>query len=406
MSRDSIKQIDAGGNASGASNSSEHVPPRPPRRRRTRWIIGTMLLILLLLACIGRAMLPGLVRDYVNRTLDRSTLYSGTIGEVQIHLWRCAYSIHDIQVSKTTGDVPTPLLAAKRVDFALQWNALFHGRLVGRVLLEEPEINFVDAPTEEESQNGDGGPWLEMIRDLFPFSINSAIVQNGSVHFRTYQAEKPVDVYLSNLEGSLDNLNNISNETSPLAATVQISATAMDQAKFDFKMTLDPFSYRPTFHLVARLLGLDVTKINDLALTYGKFDFKRGWFDLVLEADCQEGQMTGYVKPLFRDLKVFSLAQDLKEDSVLQFFWQALVGTTASVLKNQARGQFGTLVPFRCDDSGTTTLDILQTIRNVFRNAFVRAYLPRLEGEGNVVEDLQFETPDFADAITAGDDTR
>jgi len=36
--------------------------------------------------------------------------------------------------------------------------------------------------------------WLEMIRDLFPFKINSAIVQDGSVHFRTYQGQQPVDV--------------------------------------------------------------------------------------------------------------------------------------------------------------------------------------------------------------------
>ena len=80
-----------------------------------------------------------------------------------------------------------------------------------------------------------------------------------------------------------------------------------------------------------RLLGLDVTKLNDLALTYGKFNFKRGWFDLVLETDSKEGQMTGYVKPLFRNLRVFSLTQDIKEDSVLQFFWQALVGTATGV---------------------------------------------------------------------------
>jgi len=31
-------------------------------------------------------------------------------------------------------------------------------------------------------------------------------------------------------------------------------------------MRLDPSSYRPTFHMAARLLGLDVTKINDLLL--------------------------------------------------------------------------------------------------------------------------------------------
>src|SRR5205085_10487678 len=152
------------------------------------------------------------------------------------------------------------------------------------------------------------------------------------------------------------------------------TALVMDQAKLDFKMTLDPFSYRPTFHFVMRLLGLDVTRVNDLALNYGKFDFKRGWLDLVIETESREGQITGYVKPLFRNLKVFDVAEDIREDNVFEFFWQALVGATTSLFKNRNRDQFGTLIPFSADATGSTTMDILATIGNVHRNAFVRAY--------------------------------
>src|SRR5262249_26628913 len=149
-------------------------------------------------------------------------------------------------------------------------------RVVGQFVMLQPELNFVASSNENESQTGSGGPWLEMIRDLFPFTINSAVIRDGSVHFRTYQSQKHVDVYLSHLNGSIEDLSNIRDETNPLVTSVQATATAMDQAKLEYKMTLDPFSYRPTFHLAVRLLGLDVTKLNDLALTYGKFDFKRG----------------------------------------------------------------------------------------------------------------------------------
>src|ERR1041385_9231985 len=194
-----------------------------------------------------------------------------------------------------------------------------------------------------------------MIRDLFPFQINSAVIREGSVHFRAFQSQKPVDVYLSHLNASIDDLGNIRDQTNPMVTTVQASAVAMDQAKLDCKMLLDPFSYRPTFHLATRLLGLDVTKLNDLARAYGKFDFKRGWFDLVIEADSKEGAINGYVKPLFRNLKVFSLSQDLKEDNVLQFFWQALVGFATTVFKNQPRDQFGTLIPFSGTAEGKTS---------------------------------------------------
>jgi hypothetical protein len=177
----------------------------------------------------------------------------------------------------------------------------------------------------------------------------------------------------------------------------------MDQAKLDLNITLDPFSYRPTFHLTMRLLGLDVTKINDLALAYGKFDFKRGWFDLVVEADSKEGQISGYVKPLFRNLKVFSLTQDIKEDNVLEFFWQALIGALTTAFKNQPKDQFGTLIPFSGDATGATNTDILATLGNLLRNAFVRAYLPRLESGSEENNGLKFEAPDITDPISAGD---
>jgi len=359
--------------------------------------------VLVVLAGIGRALLPWAVRNYVNRTLSRSPLYVGEIGKVEIHLWRGAYAIRDIRINKTTGAVPVPFFASKRVEFALEWNALRHRKVVGRVRMLDPELNFVDAPNEGETQTGAGGAWLQIIRDLFPFKINSAVIKNGAVHFRSYQAQKPVDVYISQLDGTIANLSNIRDETKPLISAVEATGTAMDQAKFEYKMTLDPFSYRPTFHMAVRLIGLDVTKINDLALAYGKFDFKRGWFDLVIESDSKEGQMSGYVKPLFRNLKIFSLTQDIKEDNIFQFFWQALVGGVTRLLTNQSRDQFGTLIPFTADVSNKTSTDLLATIGNVLRNAFVRAYLPRLENGQSGFDGMNFQAPDISEPITANE---
>lgn len=380
-------------------------PEESSRPKKRHWLrrVGVFVLVLAAILGIVRLMLPWAVRNYVNRALERNQLYSGTIGDVKIHLWRGAYSIEEIRLNKTTGNVPVPFFSAKDLDFAVQWNALIHGKIVGRIAMQQPEINFVDAPDEEESQSGAGAPWLQMIRELFPFKINSADIHEGSVHFRAFQTSKPFDVYLSHVEGSIENLSNVRDETTPMTATVHATATAMDEAKLEFKMTLDPFSYRPTFHLGLRLLGLDVTKINDLALSYGKFDFKRGWFDLVLEADSKEGQLTGYVKPLFRNLQVFSVSQDIKQDNPLQFFWQALVGFTTNILKNRPRDQFGTLIPFSADATNTTSTDLLATIGNILRNAFIRAYLPRLEDQQETVGNLQFSAPDFTENLSTSD---
>ncbi|HKX60178.1 MAG TPA: DUF748 domain-containing protein [Verrucomicrobiae bacterium] len=373
-----------------------------PRRRHHRWrTIAIVLGVIVVIGAVARGLMPWAVRHYVNRTIDRSPLYDGEVGDVRIHLWRGAYSLRDVRLNKTTGNVPVPFFAARRLDFAIQWKALFHGKVVGRVLMDEPELNFVDAAAAEEDQTGAGAPWLQMVRDLFPFRINQALVRNGSIHFRAYRTAKPVDVYLSEVQAVIEDLANIHDDTAPLIATVQASGLAMDQAKFDFRMTLDPFSYRPTFHLATRLMGLDVTKINDLAMDYGNFDFQRGWFDLVVEADSKEGRLSGYAKPLFRDVKVFSLKEDLRSNP-FQALWQALVGATTVVFKNQPRDQFGTLIPFSGDTSGTRP-DILATIGNVLRNAFVRAYLPRLERGAEAASIVEFSTPEFTEVLVAED---
>lgn len=374
----------------------------PAEKKRRRWpkVLGLVLLGLVIAAVILRLIAAELVQDYVNRTLQRNPDYVGKVGQVRLHLWRGAYAIEDVKILKKSGNNPVPLFSAERVGFMVDYEALWHGRLVGRVRFVRPEINFLDmrekqdaspsGETGSESAGGmiTGGPWLGVIRDLSPFRINSAELIDGSMHFRAFQREPPVDVYLSRLNGTLENLTNIRDETTPLLSVVKVTGEAMDTGKLEYEMKFDPFSYYPTFQLAMRLTGLDVTEINTLARSYGNLDFEHGFFDLVVEFDCKEGQLTGHVKPLFRNLQVLALPKDLKADDPLQFFWETLVGATTRVLRNWNRDQFGTDIPV----TGSLTdpeMGLFPAVINVLRNAFIRAYLPRLDGYTDTPE-IQF----------------
>ncbi len=127
------------------------------RRRWPRWVLIFLVAVTVVLG-IGRAMAPAWVRDYVNGVIDRNPLYDGRIGDIEIHLWRGAYTINDIRINKTTGNVPVPLFAAKRLDLAIEWDALLAGEIVGRVAIDQPELNFVDSESESTDQTGVGGP--------------------------------------------------------------------------------------------------------------------------------------------------------------------------------------------------------------------------------------------------------
>lgn len=368
-------------------------------KRSWRRIIGTLLIALIVLLVAARLAMPTTLRWYVNRTIDQNPLYDGEIGDIDVHLYRGSYTIKDIRLVKTTGNVPVPLFAAKRVALAIQWDALFNGKVVGRILFENPELNFVDGNDASQDQTGAGGPWLQIIDDLFPFRINEALIRDGSIHFRAFDKDPPVDMYISQLNASMENLSNIHDDVTPLIATVKATGKALDHADFQYQMKLDPSSYNPTFQMAVRLIGLDVTKTNDLARAYGAFDFEHGFFDLVVEMDCKEGQVEGYVKPLFRNLKVLSLKNDLKEDDVFHLFWEAVVGTVSEVLKNQKRDQVATVIPFKGDLTNPRT-GLLSGVGNILYNAFVRAYLPRLQGMAEKIDGMEFSPGSISDPVS------
>ena len=364
--------------------------PAEPRKSRSRWRNAALVVLaLIVILAAARAALPWAVHWYVSRTIDRDPIYDGVVEDIDLHLWRGAYSIEGVRLNKMTGSVPVPLFAAERVDLAIQWSALWHGEAVGRIRFERAELNFVDAEDESEQQTGAGGPWLQIIRDLFPFKINRAEIRDGAVHFHAFHKDPPVDLRLTQVHGTIDNLSNIREETAPLIATVRARAVAMDHAKVEYLMKLDPFSYRPTFELAVKLTGLDVTKINDLARAYGGFDFERGWFDLVIEIESTEGRVEGYLKPLFRDIKVLSLRQDLAEENILALFWEAMVGVVSEIFQNYPRDQFATRIPVSGDLAAPQT-SVLEIIGNVLRNAFIRAYLPNFEGADPQAQGLEF----------------
>jgi uncharacterized protein involved in outer membrane biogenesis len=296
---------------------------RLPRKRRVWWRALLMAALLLaLLATVARAALPSYLQDYVNRTIDQSPDYDGRIGEIDVHLWRGAYTIHDLHIVKTHGGVPVPFFEAPRVSFTLDWRALWKGALRGKMQLQQPRINFVHGASQDQTQTGANQPWLAIIHDLYPFRIDQAEIHDGEIIFRAFHTDPEVDVGLTEVSGVISNLTNIEDSIEAMIARVEATGVVMNSGEFEFDMKFDPHSHRPTFDLAARMLNVDVTELNSLALAYGNFDFERGMFDLAIEVTTKDGFLKGYAKPLFRDLKVLAL-EDIGERDPLQVFWEA-----------------------------------------------------------------------------------
>ncbi len=349
-------------------------------KTRYRLPLGILLSLALLLLVLHLA-LPYLVLNYLNGKLADMGDYRGHIEDVDLAWWRGAYRADDLIIEKKNERVQAPLFTANAIDIGLSWRALWKDQaLVGEIVLEQPHLNFVDGNEEKDSQTGDGVDWRDRVNDLMPFTLNELRIVDGQVSFRNFQADPPVHVYANAINASLFNLTNTTDQEQGRVARFEGRAKLFNQAPIEATARFDPYTDWEDFQFSLRLTGLDLTKLNDFASAYGNFDFAAGTGDLVVEAEANNSQLDGYIKPLLRNVEVFNFEQDVENDDKGFFrgIWEAVVGGGEEVLQNQSKDQFAT----RVELSGSTkNADVspFQAFVAILRNAFVEAFSARFE---------------------------
>lgn len=349
-------------------------------RARYRWpLIGQASLIVLLLAL--HLALPYLVRDYLNDKLADMGDYRGQVADVDLAWWRGAYQINGLKIVKTTGKVPVPFLDAPLIDLSVSWHALWYDRaVVAEVIFDRPELNFVDGGNKQNSQTGQGTDWRQQLEKLLPITLNEVRIDNGVLTFRNFNSKPPVNLKATQLDASIRNLTNIRDEKGRRDASFDGTALIVGDAKVESRATFDPFSDFDDFEFRLRATGIELRKLNDFASAYGKFDFNAGHGDVVIEAEATNGRLNGYIKPLLRDVDVFDWQQDVqeKDKGFFRSVWEALVGATETVLKNQPKNQFAT----RVELSGSVhkqDISAFEAFLQILRNGFIEAFNARYE---------------------------
>ncbi|OOG49625.1 DUF748 domain-containing protein [Rhodanobacter sp. C01] len=348
---------------------------KPHHRRH----LGRLLIVIALLL-IARALLPYVVRHYLNARMDRMGEYHGQIADIDLHLWRGAYTINGLRIVKTTGKLPAPLLDTRRTDIQLSWFALSHGVFRGKVSFTDPTINFVKGHGDSDSQTGKGVDWRAQLKLLAPMRLDEINVSNGTVTFQSFVTNPRVDLKMTDVNGTVTNLTNIQRRHGNRVATLHVTAKILGDAPFETQASFDPLSHFGDFSYQLHASNIQLVKANDLARAYAGLDFAGGSGDFTMELEASNGQLDGYAKPIFHDLKIFSWKQDVVQDKKgpIKLAYEALAQGVVSLFENHANDQFATRVPIsgRIDDK---QLDTSQAIFGVLRNAFIKAYTPQLK---------------------------
>ena len=343
-------------------------------RRHLAWLLAIIVVLV-----IVRAVMPYAVRHYLNARMDKMGDYHGQIADIDLQLWRGAYTINQLSIVKTTGKVPVPLLDAKRTAISLSWLALTHGVLRGKLDFFDPTVNFV-AGGGAQGQTGKGVDWREQVKLLAPMRVDELNVHNGTVTFQSFVSNPRVDLKMTQVNASVTNLTNIQRRSGNRVAELHATAMILDDAPFETQATFNPLEQLGDFSYELRATNIHLIKANALARAYAGLDFASGTGDFTMELQAKNKQLDGYAKPIFHDLKLFSWQKDVVQEKKgpLKIAYEALAQGVVSVFKNQAKDQFATRVPIsgRIGDKQT---DAAEAITGILRNAFVKAYSPQLE---------------------------
>jgi hypothetical protein len=349
--------------------------------RMSQWILAVLILLIAI-----RIALPFAVKAYVNHALNKAHDYTGKIGDVNMQLWRGGYQIHQIEILKRNGGVPAPFFSAREVDLSIEWQELFHGSVVGQIVLRQPQVNFVTGPTEEQKQTGKDERWDKMLESLFPFNLNRVEIFNGEIHFQDPSSTPPVNIYLSQLSATATNLTNARDPNQKLPSGLTASGSTVGGGQLNLQLQMNLLEAKPGFEMNCGLTNVDLVALNDFLRAYGKFDVARGKFALFTSVASADGSYQGYFKVFFDNLDVFQWEKERKKN-ILEVFWQAIVGGVATVFKNQPKDQLATKVPI----SGSYTnssVGVWTATATLLQNAFIHALTPKLD-EHVMVEQVE-----------------
>lgn len=204
--------------------------------------------------------------------------------------------------------------------------------------------------------------------------IDHGEINHSEFGFVNEAAKPPYRVFLSN--GAL-RFENISNHLSEGSGSVTLTGKFMGTGDTVISGTFRPETRSPDFDLNIRIEKTQMNAMNELLKAYGSFDVTAGVFSLYSELRVKNSRVEGYIKPLFKDLKVYDTRQD-KEKPLFHKIYEGLVGSVAKLLENQPREEVATKteVSGALENPQTNTW---QTVVNLAKNAFLKTLLPGFE---------------------------
>jgi len=247
---------------------------------------------------------------------------------------------------------------------------------VDNATVDRVALGYLHAPSTKEAEARrvkETGKQIEKQnnRPAVDISIGEFDITNSSFSFTDKTTDPNYRLFFSDADIALKNLSNHQQQgTADLTLRGKFMGTGDTNVSGSFLAS----QHGPAFDLNVAIQNTDLPSMNDIMRAYGKFDVAAGKFTVFSEVGIKNGDISGYVKPMFSDLEVYNYQKD-KGTGVLHQAKELMIGGASHLFKNRGTQQVATKVELKGKLTGPD-ISTWQAIVQVLHNAFIEAILP------------------------------
>lgn len=331
--------------------------------KKKRFIIPLAFLILIF---AFRLYLPFFLKNHLNKTLNNISGYYGEVVDVDVFIFRGAYTIKGLHLNKNTTKSQKPLLSIPKTDISIEWKTLFKTKLVSDVVLTNPEVAF--SLKENETNGINVNDWPKIFKELIMIDINRLEVKQGKLTFLEDYEQPNIFFEINDIALYTDNLSNVVEKKRLLNSPIRASGFTPSNAKVFLEGYMNFSKKIPDMDLFFTVGNTETSNLNNFTNHYTGLEFKQGNFSVKSEITVINENIKGYVKPIFSNTQLTGNAENFTVE-----IWDGYSEFFNFILKNQNLETFEQKVFFEGSLKNENS-DAWSSFEDIFKNAWLKTF--------------------------------
>ena len=218
--------------------------------------------------------------------------------------------------------------------------------LLERVLVQGVEIEYIHSARTAAVERARARETAQAAKQVanrpsVELAIERLDIVKSSFGFVNQAARPSYRIVLTDTDVSLEHLGN---QRSQGPAIARIRGRLMGSGETHITATVQPQTGSADIDLTAQIERVDLASMKDLVRAHGGLDVVGGELSVYSELRTKDGALSGYVKPLFRDVKIGGDGDSGQEKSLRRRLYEGLVNVAGKILRNRPRGEVATVV--------------------------------------------------------------